>query len=78
MVLLSCSGTGGRISAKLANEGARHNRPRAFSTHDSSVCDLARIVNKRIIAKAFVVQVGAMEPPTVSEEQALRNAGPHL
>lgn len=29
MVLLSCSGTGGGIYAKLANGAARHNRARA-------------------------------------------------
>jgi hypothetical protein len=33
MVLLGCSGTGGGIYAKLANEAARHNCARAF--HDA-------------------------------------------
>ena len=32
MVLLSCSGTGGGIYAKLANEAARHNCAQASPT----------------------------------------------
>src|SRR6267154_2458176 len=35
MVLLSCSGTGGGIHAKLANGAARHNCARASPPHNS-------------------------------------------
>src|SRR5215472_1816671 len=35
MVLLSCSGTGGGIYAKLANGAARHNCARPSPTHNS-------------------------------------------
>ena len=50
-LVLIGSGTGGRISAKLANEGAGYNRVRAFSSRDLSLCDLVGVVNGRVIAK---------------------------
>jgi hypothetical protein len=54
MVLLSGSGTGGGIYANLANGGAGHNCPRAPLPTIHRCYDLVRVVNKRIIANAFI------------------------
>ena len=41
--MLSCSGTGGGIYAKLASEVARHNCARAFRENDEDVDNCADI-----------------------------------
>jgi hypothetical protein len=54
MVLLSCSGTGAGIYAKLANGTPRYNGARA-AIH--RCCDLLCVVNKRSIAKSLIDRV---------------------
>jgi hypothetical protein len=54
MVLLSCSGTGGGIYAKLANGVARHNCARASPPTIHRRYDLLHVVNKRVIANALI------------------------
>jgi hypothetical protein len=54
MVLLSCSGTGGGIYAKLANGVAQYNCAQVSPPTIHRRYDLLHIVNKRIIANAFI------------------------
>ena len=54
MVLLSCSGAGGGIYAKLANGVAQYNCARFPSPTVHRRYDLLHVVNKRIIANAFI------------------------
>jgi hypothetical protein len=53
MVLLSCSGTGGGIYAKLANGVAQYNCAQVSPPTVHWRYDFLRVVNKRIIANAL-------------------------
>lgn len=57
MALLTCSGTGGGIYAKLANGLARYNCAQVSPPTIPRRYDVLHVVNKRIIAKALI------EPP---------------
>ena len=54
MVLLSCSGTGGGIYAKLANGVAQYNCAQVSLTHNSSALRSLHVVNQRIITNALI------------------------
>jgi hypothetical protein len=53
MVMLSCSGTGGGIYAKLANGVAQDNCAQFPPTTIHQRYDLWHVVNKRIIAESL-------------------------
>ena len=57
MVLLSCSGTGADIYAKLANGNGSIQRRSGFPYAIHRFCDLWRVVNKRSSAKSFIDRV---------------------
>src|SRR5260370_15700622 len=70
MVLLSCSGTGGGIYAKLANEVARHNCPRASPPTIHRYYNLLRVINKRMIANALIEEISNVK--SASRRDSLR------
>ena len=57
MVLLSCSGTGASIYAKLANGMAPYKCGRLPLPAIHPCCDLLRVVDKRSIAKSLIDRV---------------------
>jgi hypothetical protein len=54
MVLLSCSGTGGGMYAKLANGVAQYNCAQVSPPTVHRRYDLLRVVNQRKIAKSLI------------------------
>src|SRR5260370_31770672 len=64
MLLLSCSCTGGGIYAKLANEVARHNCPRASPPTIHRYYNLLRVINKRMIANALIEEISNGKSPS--------------